>query len=147
VPSWPEDEDDELGSLDADADEPVPIEPDEPVEGDDALLPVSDEPVLEEPVPMLPEDPELEEPFPMLPEDPELPIEPWLESRLVLPALGELELPLVLLPLVWARACAATSAMAAARPRPHPVFFMCSPPSCVWRAGAGTSQAPARWLR
>jgi hypothetical protein len=76
------------------------------------VLLVSDEPVLDEPVPML------------LPEDPVPPIEPWLESRLVLLVLGEVELPLVLLPLVWARAWVATSAMAAARPRPHPVFFM-----------------------
>jgi hypothetical protein len=84
---WPEDEDDELGSLDADADEPVPIELEDPeLEGDDAL--VSDEPVLDEPVPML------------LPEDLLLlPMEPWLESRLVLLVLGELEVSLVLLPL------------------------------------------------
>jgi hypothetical protein len=118
VSLWPDADDELLGSLDADAEEPVPIEPDDPeLDGDEAL--VSDEP-------------ELDEPDPMLPEEPEPPIEPWLESVLVL---GELELPLVLLPLVWARACAATSAMAAARPRPHPVFFMCLPPSCVWRAG------------
>jgi hypothetical protein len=108
VSKWPEDEDDELGSLDADADEPVPIELDEPelVDGEVVLL-VSDEPVLDEPFPMV------------LPEELLLPIEPWLESLLVL---GEVEVPLLL--VVWARACAATSAMAAARPRPHPVFFM-----------------------
>ncbi len=92
------------------------------------LVPVVS-PVADEPVPMLEEEPVDE---PLLP-----PIVPWLESRLV-----SVE-PEVLPPLppLCASAWPAMRTTAAARPKPHPIFFISTPFALVGACCLGAFRA------